>query len=202
MAWKKSKHWTVLAFSSVAFTPQLQAEELLWWVTNEVEPDVVPIYEGEFNPFPIRKKPEAPIIVQQKVEEKEVRSNSASARLLEKIREYLQTGEFKEPNIYTVEVKGYLEGYRGPSVLIADRWLVTGDHLAVPAQEKAFFKSLLEELEQIAPALYDSALPNLSAELTDGEGFKLTLKEITKDNIVLEDRQGEKYVISYLSGSW
>ncbi len=199
MDWKrKIKSSFLILLLGIASTAVI-AEEMLWRATNEEVSDIVPDYDYELNPFPIKEAP----FVQEIEEEMDMEidfTQAANASMLERIRQMLTNKRFVEPDILSLRVQGYLEGQNSPLVLINSQWFKKGNKVHVPAKQMNEFKRLVEELEVSAPSLWESIAGEIKERLEKLKRFELTISSINPDKITLVDSRGEPYVISYVAG--
>ncbi|MFZ2619730.1 MAG: hypothetical protein WAX89_02560 [Alphaproteobacteria bacterium] len=203
MGFKKmqNKFLWVLVFASLSLS--VHAQEVLWSVDNSDESEIVPLYEGQNNPFFTYAKP--PEVKAQEVEEakdaaelERQRINNAAGQILQRIRAQLDSGQFSSPQVYGLKIDGYLKSATGePKVLIKNEWKGVGDLISVATQVADKVSGLLAELSVYSPTAAEKMADEVEEKVKFINSYELRLYKINSQQIELKDSEGKIFVIAY-----
>jgi|GEM_PF-6898614 len=138
--------------AGIVWAASARAEDLLWRVSNNVTPTVVPAYAGQLSPFPYIKKDVkqvTPTLSAEELAEQKQRARALQQAelVLSNVRRALV------PQLDAVRVEGVISGQAGTKVLLNNNWVGVGTHVPVPlvrSQAAQQALSMLHEYDSIA----------------------------------------------------
>lgn len=189
------------------------AAEPLWRVKNDDEGEIVPPYAGNLSPFPIKQVPinEKKRIAKKKVKPKPMlspeqrsaqRRAQRSAELLASIRKAIQNKEAFSPDVSLVIVEAMLKGPSGYKILVNNQWYSVGEVIDVPVITAEAIENLVSDLSVIDNNLSQMIEEDFLDKIGDSEPFRLKIKSVDKDQVLLVSADKEQFTIPFVSSGW
>lgn len=179
--------------------------QLLWRVEATETAQAAPEYEKSQTPFPMKPAPEEKPKMEVKKKrpsknalaelERQRRARMAS-QLMEKIQTVMSEDTVIRADVSTVRLDGRILSEYGYRILVNDSWIGQGDVIVVPAVAHEGIWSLINELEELDSELGAEIVAQLETRVNSTQDMDLTVKEITKNQVVLESKEGVRYPLS------
>lgn len=186
---RKLSTLTILSLLPLAWA-SAQSQEPEWRVTNPYPPRVIPLYNGQPNPFPYKIEEAAPVI---QISDEALAAAEAE-RTLNKLRsnaeDAVRSGNALLPDTSKLSVGGYLKGARGEMVLMNGNWYGVGQKVRVPSIINPETIHRLESLKGVDDELMTRLATQLDQRRREEQAGNLTLHRITAKEITFKGPLG------------
>lgn len=166
---------------------------VLWSVSNETSPTMVPAYRGQPSPFPQPKKAE---VDEATAGDEEAQAAARLRAALLKARRLIASPKALQLNPNQLSFKGVTEGAAGTRVLVRNTWIGMNEVITVRYAINPVTAEALRDLR----ALDADAAADLQTKLNDRrrdleeKGIKIQYVNTKNKQIILETPQGRQQI--------
>ena len=169
-----------------------QAQEPEWRVVNEGEAEVIPLYQGQMNPFPMLEQPEEKKALAEE-QAPAVEAMDERTKALEDAKraatEAVNASTALIPQMERTQITAYIDGQSGPMVLIDGKWNGVGQTFSVIQAINPDVLEKINNLNELDEATAQALKAKLDNRLQQEPVGKVEIISIKKKEVTLRTKQ-------------